>query len=326
MKAIYFPFTYITEQTAAAVTPLFESLIVYMPSTEPIPEEMMALAGQGLIDIRIPIEKEQAKLMAAHQEFLNWGNANQKDILSSLKNRSASPYLFDDSWSMQIKTDIQKGPKSKTDSAPDGDFSARLFLLITQTHDQHHHEMRKKVQAIEKMEKSLFSDLQAEVFQAPGTPSRPLSKGEQDPGIYMTKERLASWTALFAHDKPCPGNLFVTSSPGVWDYILDLSENTDLPVEDLSQLRTDSPAEDRPYRLPDILDTLQKQQFDSPASRLVTAKTTASDNKTMLDARFLIIPHTTPDQFFGRLTGHDIGSVSAGNPELRNTLIGLIHQ
>lgn len=325
MKAIYFPFTYIAEQTAAAATTLFESLIVYMPATEPVPQEMTALAGQNLLDIRVPIEKKQAKLLAAHQDFINWGNANQKDIISSLKNRSASPYLFDDSWSMQIKTDIQKGLKSQTAPALDEDFSARLFLLITQTHDHHHYEIRKKIQSIEKMEKSLFRDLQADDFRVPGRHPRPLSKDAQDLGIYMTKERLGAWAVLFAHDRPCPCNLFVTSSPGVWEYLLDLSGTTDAPVEDLHQLPKKFSAGDQPHPLPDMLDTLQKEKFDSPAPRIVTAKTAGSGQFT-LDVRFLIVPDTRPDEFFSRFTRYGMVSNPAENLKFRNTLIGLIQQ
>lgn len=323
MKAIYFPFTYIAEQTIAAATSLFESLVVYMPSTEPVPAEMTASAEKGLLDIRVPVDTKQAKLMAAHQDFINWGNANQKDILSSLKNRSAAPYLFDDSWSVQIKTDITKGPKSKTGPSPDDDFAARLFLLITQTHDHHQYDIRKKVQSIEKMEKSLFRDLQSDDFRVPGGPPRPLSKDAQDLGIYMTKERLGAWTAVSSHDQARPGNLFVTNSPGVWEHLLDLSENTDAPVEDLYQSRKDSGEEDQP--LANILDALQKKKFDPPSPRIVTIETTGSGNP-LLNVRFLIVPDTQPDEFFRRFTRHGLAFNPAENPKYRNTIIGLIQQ
>jgi hypothetical protein len=324
MNAIYFPFTYISEQTAKTIAAVFQPLTVYLPTAGIVPPAMKTLSAEGILDIRTPIEKDEEKLLAANKDYIDWGYMHKKSVVSSLKHRSATPYLFDDSWTVQIKTDIQKKFKKETVSESDHDFTARLFLLITQDHDKHHHEMTQDVQSIEKMEESLFKNLRADEFQAIPEESEPLSTGLQDTGVYMTKERLSSWYTLMKHDHTPPSHFFITSSPGVWEYLLDASTDVPMVTEDLSNLLKESTiSEQDQNNLAEIIHFFQTKKWSPSNHRILTTNNTTTDG-TNVNVNILIIPDTWPEDFFSGFAQKTPEKMIRKQTRFRNTVIGII--
>lgn len=323
MNAIYFPFTYISEQTAKTVAAVFQPLTVYLPTARNVPPIMKKLSAEGMLDIRTPIEKDEEKLLAANKDYINWGYTHNKSIISSLKHRSTTPYLFDDSWTIQIKTDIQKKFKKETGSESGHDFTARLFLLITQDHDRHHYEMTQDVQTIEKMEESLFKNLRADEFQTIPEESEPLSPGLQDPGSYMTKERLSSWYALMKHDHTPPSHFFITSSSGVWEYLLDFSMDAPMVTEDLSTILKDSTFREQDQNLAETIHFFQTKKWSPSDHRILTTTNTTADG-TSVNIKLLVIPDTQPEDFFSAFARETPLQKIQKETKSRNTIIGII--
>jgi len=69
MKPVYFPFTYINDTVARDLYACFGQITVYQPSTHDIPENMQRLADKGLLDIKVPVSGDEAKLKALINEY-----------------------------------------------------------------------------------------------------------------------------------------------------------------------------------------------------------------------------------------------------------------
>ena len=65
MKPIFFPFTYVSDSVAQALTACFGQFIVYQPLAGKIPEQMRPWVEKGILDIRVPVTEDQKELEAA---------------------------------------------------------------------------------------------------------------------------------------------------------------------------------------------------------------------------------------------------------------------
>jgi hypothetical protein len=323
MNAIYFPFTYISEQTAKNFTAIFEQLTCYLPSTKSIPEKMKMLSENGLLDIRVPVEKDEEKLMALYKEYIEWGNIHQHNTISSLKHRTEDPFLYDDSWSAQLKTNIKNQSKRKSSQKKEPELTARIFLQVAQEYDRHHKEMIQDIQSIKTMERSLFKDLRADDFQKVRETAESLSTGLQDLGMYMTKERLSSWYALMKHDHALPSSVLITSSQGIWEHLLEFSPEAEAVEENFPVVFTESTARKQCKKLSELLSLLQKEKWSSSNYQMSNEKSMHM-NETGSSLILYIIPDIPPEVYFARFAQETPDNVKADQAHFQNTIIGIL--
>lgn len=321
MNAIYFPFTCISKQHAEKLSAIFELLTVYLPSARSIPLKMETLSASGKLDIRIPVQKDEDKLMAAYQEHIEWGKTHRQNVKSYLKHRTEGPYLYDDSWSAQIRSDIQNISKTKT--SPDTVFAARLFLLIAQQYDQHHLEMIQNVQSIANKEKSLFKNLKDDDFQVIDDHCEPLSDSMPDLGLYMTQERLSSWCTLMKQDDELPSSILITSSPGVWEHLLDVSPEAEIVGQGFPVHYAESTSSKQCQDLAELLSSLQTEEWSSSNHQRTWNRLIGQDD-TGVRSEFRIIPDIHPKTFFSRLTKQLVNNMKPHTESFRNTIIGIL--
>lgn len=230
MKPIYFPFTYISEPAAAALSACFKQTVVYQPSRYNIPAEMEKWAESGLIDIRIPVFGDEHKLEAILKDFRGWANLHRQGALDFLKAWSGKIPFFDETLVSQIRADISK--RNGTDQAPkesDDIFSARLFLHIAQEFDLHNIGLNRDLRSFETMEQDLFKNLHGEdeVLHM-HTVGKELFHAD-DPGLYLPVQRLKAWTKLMQQDREMSG-VFITTSRFVFDELVDKLPGSELVI------------------------------------------------------------------------------------------------
>jgi hypothetical protein len=208
MKPIYFPFTCIFDLSAEIISAIFGQIVVYRPSSKNPPEMMQELAKRGILDIQIPVKKDKNKLDAILKDYKSWLNLHLGDkqgMTAFFKTHADKIPFFDDTITAQIKADIRKKVRpEQPETKPDPLFNARIFLCIAQEFDAQNWEINQKL------------------FMVEGLPECYDPGAYDDPGAYMTADRIKAWALLMQHDNQGSG-LFITGSSSAFDYLIDIA-------------------------------------------------------------------------------------------------------
>lgn len=231
MKPVYFPFTYINDTVARDLYACFGQITVYQPSTHDIPENMQRLADKGLLDIKVPVSGDEAKLEALIKEYKEWGELHQKSDAAFLKAIGERVPFFDDTFSTQLASQIKRiRDDNYSKEKPDILFNARLFLCLAQDYDIMQDGINRDLISVYEMEKKLLEGLthEDEEFFIKKTGSS--LQAADDSGKYKIKERIEAWTYLMSNDKENP-RLFITGSRDAFDFIIEKSGDIKEVVE-----------------------------------------------------------------------------------------------
>ena len=312
MKPIYFPFTYISEQTAGALAACFRQTAIYQPSELKLPETIRKYSENGLLDIRRPVSGNEDKLNAIIKEYRRWAEIHQGTGKAFFKIQGNKIPFFDDTKPSGIRADILKSAKPENGSpeAESADLllAARIFLCIAQDFDTQHHELNTDLVSFEKMEQNLLKNLRGEDFDEIGIKNDAFRFLREDAGIYMTAERIKAWTRLMLHDSESSG-LFITDSRAVFEHIsgsaadaekVQLFHIDDIPVNDTGQTR-----ENRRENLEQYLDILAKSSMPLSADSL--PKIPVGDrNGRSFSLNICLFLGQSPDNFFGMYLQHPV--------------------
>jgi hypothetical protein len=222
MKPLYFPFTYIPESVGKILAACFRQTAVYQISSTKIPEDMKKLSQDGILDIRIPVEISGEFLDKVLKDYRSWVNIHQGTetaFLAAMANKI--PY-FDESSSSQIRADLKKiGKQIPQKEKPDPLFNAKLFLHMAQEFDLQKKELDQDLMDIEAMEDDFMKNLKWEDDDdyARDVARKILEK--DDPGHYMTAERINAWASLMLQDTQIFG-LLITDSRAVLDHLIEI--------------------------------------------------------------------------------------------------------
>jgi hypothetical protein len=330
MKPIFFPFTFISESTAEALTSCFRRIVVYQACHQTLPEQMLRWAQAGILEVRIPIDDGDDKLFRVVKDFKIWAQFHQGGMMEYLKVRGPSIPFFDDTWVSQIRSAIKKGalPWSENER-PDPAFLSRLFLYVAQEYDEQNFGLRKDLEGLSEMEQQLMQNLKGELnnFEkaAQGEPA-------EDPGSYMPTERIAAWTRLLASDRLQQGEdisaLFITNSKAVFEQLAEstpeaksLSGIKHIPVlgqrnEDLGRWQE---------RLSESLGAVVNEPYSGEPPEL-PAPPSGPEGSQKISLSFLWAIGETPSEFFSRIGGLSINDemIQVQRKKCPNTLIGLV--
>jgi hypothetical protein len=226
MKPIYFPFTYVPESVGKVLAALFGQTAVYQISATKVPDNMQTLVKEGILDIRIPMGINGEFLDKIYKEYRAWISIHQGTEIAFLKTMAHKIPFFDDNATSQIRAEIKKStrqipPKEKPNSL----FNAGLFLHMAQEYDRQNEKLSQDLMAIDAMEENVMKDLKGEETNDQARTRVHTVIEKQEPGHYMTVERIAAWTSFMLND-PQDSGLFVTTSRDVVESIIDLSPET----------------------------------------------------------------------------------------------------
>ena len=145
MKPICFPYTYVSDSLAQALTACFGQFIVYQPLAGKIPEQMGPWADKGVLDIRVPVTENQTDLETGVKNYLSWadlhygGSGLKPSFLKTWK--EAIPF-FKASSSSQVVADIKEQVYGKPGCRARAPLlAARLFLYLAQEFDRQNQEV-----------------------------------------------------------------------------------------------------------------------------------------------------------------------------------------
>jgi len=221
MKPVYFPFTYINDAAARDLCACFGQVTVYQPGAHEIPENMQRLADEGLLDLKMPVSGDEARLEALIKEYKEWGELHQKSDTAFLKAIGERVPFFDDTFSTQLASQIRKiRDENYTKENPDILFNARLFLYLAQDYDLAQDGINRDLISVYEMEKKFLEGLtyDDEEFFIKKTGSS--LQTAEDSGKYKIKERIEAWMYLMLNDMEPPG-FFITDCRDAFDFVIE---------------------------------------------------------------------------------------------------------
>ena len=262
MTPIFFPFTYMPEPTAAALSAVFRRVGLYRPSETPLPETVQRHADAGFLEIRTPVGGDEDGLRRAAADYRAWAERHSGSPLAFFKSQQGQIPFFEESSLSRIRSDIKRGAGERTDDASaDPVFGARLFLSVAQDFDREQWEVNRGFADLRDLEASLLKSIHGE--QEAGGPSA--TAPVEDLGRHMTDRRLWAWSCLWAGD-PAADALLVTDSREIFDVCLEPLFDSpalerfdiDWPVETAARKRRDD--------LLQFLEDLSAGKTDPPAA------------------------------------------------------------
>jgi hypothetical protein len=330
MKPLYFPFTYISKPAAQALAACFAQTAVYQLSTSKVPDEMRESADQGLFEIRIPVNDDGEKLDAIVKEYRNWADVHRGSEIGFLKFMADKIPFFDETASSQIRALIKKtGEKAPSPEKPAPLVHARLFLHMAQELDLQNDRLTRDLVAVEAMEEDFMKELKGEDEGDPARIAAINALETDDPGHYMTQERIESWALLMQQDPQASG-LLITSSRAVLDLLMDRMPEME-EVTRFDAVPAGVPdAEARATWQDELiqhLGNLATGPWPGKIEVLVDPPEVPGSESTVALTLF-IAPGKTPHEFFADCLETDAVKAESkqDSPGFKNTLIALVEK
>ena len=340
MKPIYFPFTCIFDLSAETISAIFGQIVVYRPSSKNPPEMMQELAKTGVIDIRMPVKKDENKLDAILKDYKSWLNLHLGDkqgMTAFFKTHANKIPFFDDTITAQIKADIRKKLRQKQpETKPDPLFNARIFLSIAQEFDTQNWEINQKLFMVEEMQQKLIENIKGEIDSSyienaennlPESCDLPESYDPgayDDPGAYMTANRIKAWALLMQHD-PQGSGLFITDSSSAFEYLIDKASRAEIIAGfDSIPLQKNSVEKADKWRdnFMKQLEIIARNPWPTSTDKIVNPRF-AKNSDTKVSLTLAIVPGKTPHEFFAGCCGYNQPE-SKEKSRFQNTLLGLV--
>ncbi|MDM8549506.1 hypothetical protein QUF72_05485 [Desulfobacterales bacterium HSG2] len=322
MKPIYFPFTYVSEPVAEALASCFRQTVIYQPSLRKLPEKMQKRVKNGLFDIRTPVRGDEEKLDAIIKDYRNWAEIHQGSEKAFFKTQGNTIPFFDETSARQIVTDIRQqatGRQQAEPETPDPLLNARIFLCMAHEFDMQNRELEDDLASFDEMEQDLMKNLKGE------SEIRNLKseiRNSDDPGIYMTAERINSWVHLMGHD-PERSGMFVTSSRSVFEDLTDKAPTTEKIFHFDSIPICESGMDEKFGFWQDSLTERLQMLAESawPVSAEEISLKAPEDNgcDRSVSLTVCLVPET-PDEFFNHYVEHERFQTG----EYKNTLLGFV--
>jgi len=229
MTPVWFPYTYLPPELAAAAANWFPRLSVYQPAADQLPPELDSWAACGFLDVRVPVPEGGERIAAAVGEYRQWAHLRgRRDLKTALPPGVAEgrPPFFDDTASAQILAELKGGVPQESKEAQRL-FRARMFLCLAQDLDRQNCELRRRLKGVLADSRAMLEGLRPEADREAAVVTSPLGDTLDDVSDYMLTERLSAWAQLFLRDTPNTAVL-LTSSRRLLADLLASCENSRL--------------------------------------------------------------------------------------------------
>lgn len=339
MTPVYFPFTYVPDEVAAATSLFFSNIICYHNGSD-IPPRMHRSADTLQITYRNPFPDTPDRFDDLYNAYRDWAANHQGSDLAFFKSTDMQsiPFFDDTTAPHRIRDAIKAYRRSEKTYVSSGLLRARIFLRLAAAFDQQQEELTTGFRSITAKEQQMFTRLigeDAEEFEQFAVGKEAVLS---DYGSHMTSERIGAWTCLFLND-PSPPAFFLTSSPAIAAHVFEnilvdtetagivpmvarkavtaLSLTPDIPPEQLQ--------EQRKIAATAISDTMAAPPSDKGLD-IVTQLTDTSNNLNHITLELYKFSGISPNVLFkpfGRLFDTD-GNPAQCNDNMQDTLIGVI--
>jgi len=330
MKPIYFPFTYISKSVGKALSACFRQTAVYQVSGTKIPEDMQELARNGILDIRIPLEVDGEFLDKILKDYRAWVNIHQGTETAFLASMANKIPFFDKNSSSQIRADLKKiGKQIPAEEKPDPLFTAKLFLHMAQEFDLQKKELDQDLTDIDAMEDDFMKNLKWEDDDDHARAVARRQRDKEDPGHFMTTERINAWVSVMLQDPQSPG-LFITTSRAVLDHLMDnVPEMVKVICLDAIPLGVDEDEALLTWQdnLMDSFEMVATENWPIPIDHIVNPPEVPK-RESNVELTICMVPNKTPYECFAdRVETHEFQNESEKTgTRFKNTLIGLVEE
>lgn len=218
---VYFPMTYLPADGLNRLAACFENTRVYRPADSPLPDNMQAAVQQGCLEIETPPLSEPDPLDSLLEAYYAWAAENKGVDLASVKGRKTVVPFYGDATVSGIRQNIREmGDQGAPAETADPLLDARLFLSMAQELDRQDKALEESLDAVRAKEDSMLVELLGDAERHRDVAATMPGMRVADPGGYMTGSRLKAWWQLTCAGSG-PGNLLVTDSPAVRDYLVE---------------------------------------------------------------------------------------------------------
>lgn len=242
IKPIFFPFAHITQMEMDMISRFFEPF-VYLP---PVPESRLEPAvseavEKGRMIVHSPAGLNPVDVERQAEAYREPARMNRNGKTGLREFLRMGPFLKSHTFVSGIRSEIENGARPAGDTGETGEDANRdlLFLYLSGMFDREKRAVESEFQSIRKAETRLFESMRGEKVQDDGPPAAdnfPL----EDPGTYMTGERIASWARYSNQIPPIgePGVLpvYVTTSPAVFEF-MSSSAQSSINILDIEHFR-----------------------------------------------------------------------------------------
>ena len=330
MKPTYFPFTYIPKSVGKALSACFRQTAVYQISGTKIPEEMQELSQDGILDIRIPVEVNGEFLDKILKDYRAWVNIHQGTETAFLAAMANKIPFFDESASSQIRADLKKiGKQIPAEEKPDPLFNAKLFLHMAQEFDLQKKGLDQDLMDIEAMEEDFMKNLKWEDDDDHARAVARKVLERDDPGHFMTTERINAWVSIMLQDPQASG-LFITTSRAVLEHLIEIvPEMEQVICLDAIPMDTDEDEALSNWQdgLMESLEMLATENWPIPMDDMANPPEVPGSEKSV-SLTLYIVPNKTPYECFSDCVGTDVFQAESAKTGTRfkNTLIGIVEK
>jgi hypothetical protein len=318
----YMPFTYIEGPFLDKLTKALGPVTIYCPGAGMVSEDILSAVHERKLDLRSEHGVQVDHLAQAIQEFKDWADLHGGDIadLAGLsKSLQGRPPLMDDTNPTSIGHQIRHYGEQNMGETTDPVFQAALFLSMAQQYDQQLVAASRDLGEVLAKEQTMLARLAGVTDDLnDGDGAASLSSDSvklSDTGAFMTAKRVQSWAELVCRDQgPRSFLLYITSSPAVLDYTLNLFEQVHGPL----CIRLEAANE--------VLNTLATAQ--EPADVTMDQFQDRHSGANAANLMIYILERVSPLEFPCHLssTGNRIEKVAHAVQEPVNTIIGLIEK
>jgi hypothetical protein len=332
MKAVYFPYTYLSPSVTHSLRALFPSVAVYQPVADRLPDEMRPLAEEGFLEVMAPPPGDEEDFDRLIREFQQWSNLHQGGAglkTAVLHGRPISGPTSGDGTPAEIVSEIRRrlAPEPAANDS-DTTLTARVFLHLAQTVDQLGQQIGRVIARHEKAHARLFDALKGQTDPAPAESGTWGRVDRDDGGDGRLSLRMTAWARLFS-SHPYPSPVFVTRGQAVIRHLAEkVPGRLKLGLAGLSPARS-SLAIEKQQPASDLMSQLVALA-DAPLS-LSDLPNDGGEEKDVGDcAEELCVhlwPQISPCRLFGRTLA--LGATESNLPQpqftWRNTLVVQVH-
>ena len=220
MKIVYFPFTFVSDNTFDALNSCFQPIHVLLPSMLEIPATMIQKEQSGLLVLDRSAAGDDAMMGEVLQHYRTWAQVHQGSEMAWMKSLKDQVPFYDDTNISHIRSELIGGDQATPERDPLQ--YARIFLQMALKYDTESSELETDLERVEQLEDEIFQDLRGEPLsarRASATAGLP-----DDSGAFMTTDRLNAWARLFLADTSASGEgpiVLVTTSRAVLEEVMD---------------------------------------------------------------------------------------------------------
>jgi hypothetical protein len=333
MKPIYFPFTYVPRWVAETFAACFKQFTVYQPSGRKLPAEMQPWVEANVMEVRVPVPTEDETLAKMTKDFRAFASlhADSKNLKTAVFwGQQGTIPCFGESAVWRIVSDVKKSSRTASAEANfDPLFCAQVFLDFAHEFDRQSDELNRGLGVNNRHARALLKEISGE--KENGLPATPLTAEikVEDPAEYMALDRLQAWLRLFMID-PVDSGLFVTSSPSVFNHLIEnraaaqkVVQSEGLPVMDAKDNSAISWRDSFLKQLKQLV-----ENGWSAAEHTFLDMPLPEDQRSNVTLTLYLVSGQSPADLFTRV--FEDQNVDTLKPDQRadftNTLIGLIGQ